>query len=226
MPLSLYLLALAAFAMGTSEFMLSGLLPAIAVGFDVSVGTAGLLTSAFAAGMAVGAPLMAVLARSWSPPLSLFGFVVVFLVAHVAGAVTTSFAVLLVSRVLAALANAGFLAVAMTTVAVLCVPAAIGVLQGIPAHRERVAPSALRPELAELLKPRLALVIALAVLVNAVTFGHFTFLAPVVTDVAGLSEWWVPVALVLFGVGSFLGVAIGGRFADTSPRPVVAFGGP
>ncbi|WUD22967.1 MFS transporter [Lentzea sp. NBC_00516] len=273
MPFSLYLLALAVFAMGTSEFMLSGLLPAIAVDFDVSVGTAGLLTSAFAAGMAVGAPLMAVLARSWPPRLSLFGFVVVFLVAHVAGAVTTSFAVLLVSRVLAALANAGFLAVALTTaaalvppqrrgralavllsgttvatiagvpggallgtafgwratflaVAVLCVPAAIGVLQGIPAHRERVAPPALRPELAELLKPRLALVIALAVLVNAVTFGHFTFLAPVVTDVAGLSEWWVPVALVLFGTGSFLGVTIGGRFADTSPRPVVAFGGP
>ena len=273
MPFSLYLLALAVFAMGTSEFMLSGLLPAIAVDFDVSVGTAGLLTSAFAAGMAVGAPLMAVLARSWPPRLSLFGFVVVFLVAHLAGAVTTSFAVLLVSRVLAALANAGFLAVALTTaaalvppqrrgralavllsgttvatiagvpggsllgtafgwrvtflaVAVLCVPAAIGVLQGIPAHRERVMPPALRPELAELLKPRLALVIALAVLVNAVTFGHFTFLAPVVTDVAGLSEWWVPVALVLFGVGSFLGVAIGGRFADTSPRPVVVFCGP
>ncbi|MEU3646523.1 Cmx/CmrA family chloramphenicol efflux MFS transporter [Lentzea sp. NPDC034063] len=273
MPFSLYLLALAVFAMGTSEFMLSGLLPAIAADFDVSVGTAGLLTSAFAAGMAVGAPLLAVLARTWSPRLSLFGFVVVFLVAHVAGAATTSFALLLVSRVLAALANAGFLAVALTTaaalvppqrrgralavllsgttvatiagvpggallgtalgwratflaVAVLCVPAAIGVLQGIPAHLEHAAPPALRPELAELVKPRLALVIALAVLVNAVTFGHFTFLAPVVTDVAGLSEWWVPVALVLFGVGSFLGVVIGGRLADTSPRPVVAFGGP
>jgi DHA1 family chloramphenicol resistance protein-like MFS transporter len=272
-PFSLYLLALAVFAMGTSEFMLSGLLPAIAADFDVSVGTAALLTSAFAAGMAVGAPLMAVLARAWSPRLSLFGFVVVFLVAHVAGAATTSFAVLLVSRVLAALANAGFLAVALTTaaalvppqrrgralavllsgttvatiagvpggsllgtalgwratflaVAVLCVPAAIGVLQGIPAHREHVALPALRPELAELAKPRLALVIVLAVLVNAVTFGHFTFLAPVVTDVAGLSEWWVPVALVLFGVGSFLGVTVGGRLADTSPRPVVAFGGP
>ncbi|MEV6716333.1 hypothetical protein AB0M48_30350 [Lentzea sp. NPDC051208] len=43
----------------------------------------------------------------------------------------------------------------------------------------------MRPELAELRKPRLVLVIVLAVLVNAVTFGHFTFLAPVVTGVAG-----------------------------------------
>ncbi|GHH36071.1 chloramphenicol resistance protein [Lentzea cavernae] len=272
MPFSLYLLALAVFAMGTSEFMLAGLLPSIAAEFGVPVGTAGLLTSAFAAGMAVGAPLMAVLARSWSPRRSLFAFVVVFLAAHVVGAAAPDFDVLLASRVVAALANAGFLAVALTTaaalvppqrpgralavllsgttvatvagvpggsllgtafgwratflaVAVLCVPAAIGVLKGIPAQRERVDPPALRPELAELTKPRLVLVIALAVLVNAVTFGHFTFLAPVVTG-TGLSEWWVPVALVLFGAGAFAGVTVGGRLADSSPRPVVVFGGP
>lgn len=273
MPFSLYLLALAVFAMGTSEFMLAGLLPATADNFGVPVGTAGLLTSAFAAGMVVGAPLMAVLTRAWSPRISLFGFVVVFLAAHVAGAITANFAVLLATRVVAALANAGFLAVALTTasalvseqrrgralavllsgttvatiagvpggsllgtalgwratflaVALLCVPAAIGVLKGIPARSNRTGTPALRPELAELAKPRLALVIVLSVIVNAVTFGHFTFLAPVVTDVAGLSEWWVPVALVLFGAGSFAGVTVGGRLSDSAPRPVVLIGGP
>ena len=50
MPLPLYLLALAVFAMGTSEFMLAGLLPDIASDLDVTVGTAGALTSAFASG--------------------------------------------------------------------------------------------------------------------------------------------------------------------------------
>ncbi|MYR55133.1 Cmx/CmrA family chloramphenicol efflux MFS transporter, partial [Streptomyces sp. SID625] len=64
MPLALYPLALAVFAMGTSEFMLAGLLPGIAAGLDVGIGTAGALTSAFAAGMVVGAPLMAALARN------------------------------------------------------------------------------------------------------------------------------------------------------------------
>ena len=49
MPFALYLLALAVFAMGTSEFMLAGLVPDIAASVGVSVGTAGLLTSAFAA---------------------------------------------------------------------------------------------------------------------------------------------------------------------------------
>ncbi|SEP74216.1 MFS transporter, DHA1 family, chloramphenicol resistance protein [Lentzea xinjiangensis] len=272
MPLALYLLALAVFAMGTSEFMLAGLLPGIAADLGVPVGTAGLLTSAFAAGMAVGAPLLAALARTWPPRVSLCGLVVLFLTAHVVSAFTTGFTVLLAARVVAALANAGFLAVALTTasalvppqrrgralgvllsgttvamiagvpggallgtafgwrttflaVAVLCVPAAIGVLAGISAREDRpTAP--LRPELAELGKPRLLLVVALAVVVNAVTFGHFTFLAPVVTDVAGMGEWWVPATLVLFGAGSSAGVAIGGRLADTAPRPVIAVGGP
>ena len=48
MPFPLYLLALAVFVMGTSEFMLAGLVPAIATDLDVSIGAAGLLTSAFA----------------------------------------------------------------------------------------------------------------------------------------------------------------------------------
>lgn len=56
MPLPLYLLALAVFAMGTSEFMLAGLLPDIALDLGVTVGTAGSLTSAYAIGMIVGAP--------------------------------------------------------------------------------------------------------------------------------------------------------------------------
>jgi MFS family permease len=61
MPLPLYLLAMAVFAMGTSEFMLAGLLPDIASDLDVTVGTAGTLTSAFAVGMLVGALLVAAL---------------------------------------------------------------------------------------------------------------------------------------------------------------------
>lgn len=108
MPLALYLLAVAVFAMGTSEFMLAGLVPDIATSLNVAVGAAGLLTSAFAVGMIVGAPLMAALARRWPAQASLLTFVLVFAVAHVVGALTTSFTVLLVTRVFAALANAGF----------------------------------------------------------------------------------------------------------------------
>ncbi len=278
MPFALSLLAVAVFAMGTSEFMLAGLLPDIASSLDVTVGTAGLLTSAFAVGMIVGAPLMAGLARRWPARKSLLGFVLVFAAVHVVGPLTSSFPVLLGTRAVAALANAGFLAVALTTasalvapdqkgralavllsgttvaiiagvpggaalgtvldwratfwaIALLCLPAALGVMQGIPARtntseQEHATSPALRTELAELAQPRLILVMVLAALVNAATFGTFTFLAPIVTDTAGLAELWVSVVLVLFGLGSFLGVRIAGRLSDQRPGQLIAAGGP
>jgi DHA1 family chloramphenicol resistance protein-like MFS transporter len=276
MPLPLYLLAVALFAMGTSEFMLAGLLPDIAADFGVTVATAGLLTSAFAIGMVVGAPLMAGLARRWPRRSSLLGFLGLFLAAHVLGACTGSFTVLLATRIVAALANAGFLAVALTAaadlvppdrkgralavllagttvatiagvpggallgtlldwraafwgMAILCLPSALGVVRGIPVTTERPDEPAgpdLRRELTALQRPRLALVLLLGALVNAATFGTFTFLAPIVTDVAGLDPLWVSVVLVLFGLGSFVGVTVAGRLSDQRPGVVVAVGGP
>jgi DHA1 family chloramphenicol resistance protein-like MFS transporter len=276
MPLPLYLLAMAVFAMGTSEFMLAGLLPDIASDLDVSVGTAGTLTSAFAVGMVVGAPLVAALARNWPRRSGLLGFLLAFAAAHAVGALTTSFPVLFATRVVAALANAGFLAVALTAaaslvppdkkgralavllsgttvatiagvpggsvlgtvlgwratfwaVAALCLPAALGILKAVPAGRgkeEATGGPALRAELAQLTRRPLILVMLLGALVNAATFGSFTFLAPVVTGTAGLGEWWIPVVLVLFGAGSFAGVTVAGRLSDRHPGPVVAVGGP
>ncbi|MEU8732803.1 Cmx/CmrA family chloramphenicol efflux MFS transporter [Streptomyces tendae] len=276
MPLPLYLLAVAVCAMGTSEFMLAGLLPDIASDLDVGVGTAGTLTSAFATGMVVGAPLVAALARTWPRRSSLLAFVLAFAAAHAVGALTTSFPVLVATRVVAALANAGFLAVALTAaaalvpadrkgralavllsgttvatvagvpggallgtllgwratfwaVALLCLPAALGVVAGIPAGRARATAGggpSLSVELAQLRTPRLLLVMLLGALVNAATFAGFTFLAPVVTGTAGLGELWVSVALVLFGAGSFVGVTVAGRLSDRRPAAVLAVGGP
>ncbi|MGY1454803.1 Cmx/CmrA family chloramphenicol efflux MFS transporter [Streptomyces sp. SS8] len=276
MPLALYLLALAVFAMGTSEFMLAGLLPDLAADLGVTVGAAGTLTSAFAVGMAAGAPVMAALARAWPRRAALLGFTLTFAAAHAVGAVTSSFPVLFATRVVAALANAGFLAVALTAaaalvpperkgralavllsgttlatiagvpggsalgtllgwraafwaVAVLCLPAALGVLTGVPAGRgreEAAGGPALRAEFAQLTRVPLLRAMLLGALVNAATFAGFTFLAPVVTGPAGLGAWWVPLALMLFGAGSFAGVTVAGRLADRHPGPVLAVGGP
>lgn len=115
MPIPLYMLGLAVFAQGTSEFMLSGLVPDIAGDLHVSIPAAGALTSAFAVGMIVGAPLMAILSLRWPKRRALLVFLTAFMLVHVIGAVTTSFGVLLATRVLGALANAGFLAVGLTT---------------------------------------------------------------------------------------------------------------
>ena len=275
MPFALYLLALVVFAMGTSEFMLAGLVPDISTYFGVPVGTAGLLTSAFAAGMVIGAPAMAALTRRLPVKSTLLGCVTVFAAAHVVGALTPDFPVLFITRVIAAIVNAGFLAVALgaatklvapnakgravsillagTTVAtvagvpagavlgtalgwqstfwaiaLLCVPAAIGIAAGFTTQAGDTSEkdsSSLRMELAQLASPRLVLTMMLAALVNAGTFATLTFLAPIVTGTADLSQWWVSVALVLFGVGSFIGVTVAGRLADARPRVVIMGGG-
>ncbi|GAA2073124.1 Cmx/CmrA family chloramphenicol efflux MFS transporter [Actinomadura alba] len=123
MPLFVYVLSLAVFAQGTSEFMLSGLVPGIAHDMSVSVGAAASLTSAYAIGMIVGAPAMAALSARWPRRRALAGFLAAFVVVHVIGAVTTNFPVLFGTRIVAAIVNAGFLAVAMSVATALAVPA-------------------------------------------------------------------------------------------------------
>ncbi|WTW94035.1 MFS transporter [Streptomycetaceae bacterium NBC_01309] len=123
MPLLVYVLGLAVFAQGTSEFMLSGLVNGIARDLSVSVGAAASLTSAYALGMILGAPVMAALSARWPRRRALAGFLAMFIAVHVAGAVTNDFAVLFGTRVVAAIVNAGFLAVAMSAATTL-VPAA------------------------------------------------------------------------------------------------------
>ncbi|MEU0100881.1 Cmx/CmrA family chloramphenicol efflux MFS transporter [Streptomyces sp. NPDC006267] len=121
MPFAVYVLGLAVFAQGTSEFMLAGLVSAIAADLDVSLSAAGLLTSAFAVGMVIGAPLMALSSRRRPRRRALLLFLAVFVAVHVAGALTPNYGVLLATRFVGALANAGFWAVALTT-AVAMVP--------------------------------------------------------------------------------------------------------
>ncbi|MGW1378340.1 Cmx/CmrA family chloramphenicol efflux MFS transporter [Streptomyces sp. NPDC002446] len=293
MPFFLYLLGLAVFAQGTSEFMLSGLLPGIAADLRISLSAAGALTSAFAVGMIVGAPLMALLSLRWPRRRALLVFLITFLLVHVLGALTTSYGVLLATRVVAALANAGFLAVALATataavapnakgratavllggttmacvagvpagaflgglwgwrsafwaVALVSLPAVVAILRSVPSGPGRAntpdgagthaaagpdggpgpcRPAAAHGELRALRRPRLLVTLLLGALVNGATFCAFTYLAPLVTGVAGIAAGWVPGVLALFGLGSFAGVTVGGRLADVRPVPVLVTGG-
>ncbi|MFD5112323.1 Cmx/CmrA family chloramphenicol efflux MFS transporter [Streptomyces sp. NPDC058391] len=272
MPLALYVLGLAVFAQGTSEFMLSGLGPDIASDLRVSLPAVGALTSAFAVGMIIGAPLMAMMSLRWSRRRALLVFLVVFLLVHILGAVTTSYAVLLVTRFVGALANAGFLAVALVAatglvepdakgratstllggitlacvvgvpagallgqlwgwrsafwaVAVLSVPAVIAILRAVPAGAPDSSRTSARGQLRSLREPRLLVTLLLGALVNGATFCSFTYLAPLLTSVTGLGSVWVPTMLALFGLGSFVGVTVGGRMADVRPAQLLVTGG-
>ncbi|MFD6246759.1 Cmx/CmrA family chloramphenicol efflux MFS transporter [Streptomyces roseolus] len=122
MPLAVSVLGLSVFALGTSEFMLSGLLQPIAEDMDVSIPQAGLLISAFAIGMVVGAPLLAVATLRLPRKTTLVALITVFGLSQIAGALAPSYGILFASRVVSALACAGFWAVG-AAVAVAMVPA-------------------------------------------------------------------------------------------------------
>ncbi|MFI1678914.1 Cmx/CmrA family chloramphenicol efflux MFS transporter [Streptomyces sp. NPDC020607] len=261
MPVAVYMLGLAVFALGTSEFMLSGLLPPIADDMNVSIPRAGLLISAFAIGMVIGAPLLAVATLRLPRRTTLITLITVFGLGQVAGALAPTYEVLFASRVISALACAGFWAVGaavaiamvefnqraramavmiggLSIANVLGVPvgaflgenlgwrsafwavgaasavALVGVLTLIPRIPLPAEKPQLKKELSIYADRQVWLSIAITALAAGGVFCAFSYLSPLLTDVSGLSESWVPSVLGLFGVGALVGTTIGGRVAD------------
>ena len=117
LPVVIYVMAAGTFLMGTTEFVVAGLLPEIAADFDISVGQAGLSITVFAIGMIIGAPSMALATLRLPRRLTLMLALTVFAVGHVIVAVTTSFAIMLAARCLTAFATGAFWAVAAVVAA-------------------------------------------------------------------------------------------------------------
>lgn len=261
MPIAVYMLGLAVFALGTSEFMLSGLLPPIADDMGVSIPRAGLLISAFAIGMVIGAPLLAVATLRLPRRTTLIALITVFGLGQVAGALAPTYEILFASRVISALACAGFwavgaaVAIAMVdygqrarAMAVMIGGLSIANVLGVPAGAflgehlgwrsafwavgaasaialvgvVTLIPRIPLPEEKPQLKKELSIYgdrqVWLSITVTALAAGGvfcaFSYLSPLLTDVAGLSEGWVPTVLGLFGAGALVGTVIGGRVAD------------
>lgn len=115
--LALLALAVSAFAIGTTEFISVGLLPLIANDMHISVTTAGLTVSFYALGVTFGAPILTPLTSSMSRKALLLWIMVVFIVGNSIAASATSFAVLIVARVITAFAHGVFMSVGSTIAA-------------------------------------------------------------------------------------------------------------
>lgn len=271
MPVAVYVLGLSVFALGTSEFMLSGLLPPIADDMGVSIPQAGLLISAFAIGMVIGAPLLAVATLRLPRRTTLIALIGIFGLGQVAGALAPTYELLFASRVIAAFACAGFWAVgaavaiamvdkdqraramavmigglsianvlgvpagaflgehlgwrsAFWSVAAASAVALVGILALIP----RIPLPAERPTLRRELRiygdRQVWLAIGITALGAGGVFCAFSYLSPLLTDVAGLDSKWVPWILGLFGIGALVGTTIGGRVADAHLFGVMIWG--
>jgi len=113
MPLSLISLFLAAFAYGTTEFVIAGVLPEVAAGLDVSIPTAGYLVSGYAIGIAIGGPLLTLATARLARKTLLLGLAIAFTVGQAACALAPDFASMLALRVAVAVAHGAYFGVAM-----------------------------------------------------------------------------------------------------------------
>lgn len=122
MPLAIWIIGFGIFAQGTSELMLAGLLPEMAADLGVTIPQAGGLVSAFALGMLVGAPVLAILTLRWPRRFALLVFLGAFILSHVVSALTGDYWMLFAMRFVGAFAYAGFWAVGGSTAMALAGP--------------------------------------------------------------------------------------------------------
>ncbi|MFE7584972.1 MFS transporter [Streptomyces gardneri] len=267
MPLALLALAVGAFGIGTTEFVIMGLLPEIAADYGVTIPTAGLLVTGYALGVVVGAPLLTALGTKVSRKRMLMLLMGLFVLGNVLSAVAPSLGMMLTGRVVASLAHGAFFGIGSVVAAELVAPdkkagaiatmftgltvanivgvplgtfvgqavgwrttfaivAALGVvgLFGIARlipDTPRPEGARLRPELTAFRNPQVLLAMAMTVLGFGGVFAAITYIAPMMTQVAGFSEGSVTWLLVLFGIGMFLGNLIGGRYADRALMPLL-----
>lgn len=114
MPIALFALALSAFAIGTTEFVIVGLLPTLAVDLGISVPTAGLLVTLYALGVALGAPVLTALTGRWPRKALLLGLMALFTLGNVVAWLAPGYGTLVAARVLTGLAHGVFFSIGST----------------------------------------------------------------------------------------------------------------
>ncbi|CNI99697.1 MFS transporter [Yersinia mollaretii] len=122
MPVALLALALCAFAIGTTEFVIMGLLPQVAGDLQISIPTAGWLISGYALGVAIGAPIMAVLTAKLPRKKTLLLLMVIFIIGNLMCAMAYSYDFLMLARVITALCHGAFFGIGAVVASNLVAP--------------------------------------------------------------------------------------------------------
>ncbi|MCH8684611.1 MFS transporter [Pedomonas mirosovicensis] len=111
MPVAVLALTAGAFGIGTTEFIIMGLLLQVAADMHVSVATAGLLISGYALGVFAGAPILTIATRHMPRKAVLLALMAIFTVGNIACAIAPNYELLMAARVLTALAHGTFFGV-------------------------------------------------------------------------------------------------------------------
>src|SRR6267154_3452431 len=108
MPFQVWLLTLSAFAIGMAEFVIAGVLPQVADSLRVTEGQAGNLITAYALAIVIGGPILTLWLARFERRKVLLGLMALFIAGNLIGALTTSYTLLLISRVIAGLTQGRF----------------------------------------------------------------------------------------------------------------------
>ncbi|HKM97382.1 MAG TPA: MFS transporter [Buttiauxella sp.] len=261
MPLALWALTISAFAIGTTEFVIVGLVPTISEQLSISLPSAGLLVSIYALGVAVGAPVLTALTGKLPRKQLLIGLMALFTAGNLLAWLSPNYETLVVARLLTGLAHGVFFSIG-STIATSLVPkekaaSAIAIMFGgltvalvtgvpigtfigqhfgwretflavsalgaialisstvlIPKDIPMRAVASLKDQLKVMTHPRLLIIYAITALGYGGVFTAFTFLAPMMQDLAGYSPAAVSWILLGYGVSVAIGNIWGGKLAD------------
>jgi DHA1 family inner membrane transport protein len=267
MPIALWALAAGAFGIGTTEFVIMGLLPQLSTDLGVGLSTAGLLVTGYALGVFVGAPIVTPLMSRLQRKTVLLGLMLLFTVGNLACALAPGYGTLMAARVLTSFAHGAFFGIGsvvatglvaadkkasaialmftgLTLANVMGVPlgtwlgqhfgwrstfwavTAIGVVAMIaiallvPRSRDEQR-AHFGQELRTLGRPQVLLGFLMTVLGFGGVFAAFTYIAPILTQLAGFPDSAVSPILLLFGVGLVIGNTLGGKLADRRLMPTL-----
>ncbi|MFC3749631.1 MFS transporter [Paenibacillus sp. GCM10012306] len=104
-PIAIYILMISAFAIGTTEFVIMGLLPDVANDLHISISKAGLLVSGYALGVAIGGPLLTALTVRLPRKTLLLALMALFVGANLISMVASDYTVLMIARILSAVVH-------------------------------------------------------------------------------------------------------------------------
>ena len=261
MPLALLALTISAFAIGTTEFVIVGLIPTIAEQLSVSLPSAGMLVSIYALGVAIGAPVLTALTGRMPRKRLLLVLMVLFTAGNLLAWQAPGYGTLIAARLLTGLAHGVFFSIG-STIATSLVPkekaaSAIAIMFGgltvalvtgvplgtfigqhfgwretflavsalgvialisslilVPGTIAQRATASLREQLQVLTNPRLLIIYAITALGYGGVFTAFTFLAPMMQDLAGFAPNAVSGILLAYGISVAVGNIWGGKLAD------------
>lgn len=266
LPAAVYALSVGSFGIGTTEFVIMGLLLDVAHDFHISITLAAWSITAYACGVVIGAPLLTPLLSRYPKKPALLFLMILFSIGNLGCGIAGNMTMLIIFRVITALAHASFFGISSVYAAelapvdkrasavsavflgatlanILGVPlgawvgqylgwrytffmvtligilSALAVIALVPGRQAQPAvQSRIRDELKVLRHPTVLRSLLITALGFSGVFAAFTYIAPMLKTVTGMSEHLIPPVLVLFGVGMVAGNHLGGRLTDGGVR--------